>query len=494
MTTLRFLLTGLLTATLAVPAVAQDFTVRPYRLSAAAVALEAARDSVDSFLAYRAIARDYQARYPDDVAVQLQVSNFLAMDDVDSTRSFYRARAERLPDNELAQYLAGRLMPRPEDQRTYADRLLARDPNSYWGNLLLAGTFTPDNDPGFKQAEAALRKAIAKDNSLPYAVEKLGIVLRTRGDKEQADAVFVKLARMEPDRFEPIQDRISLVVPDQRKAIALIDEFLDRNPKNVQALYAKARAQRELNDWPGHVATMRRVVEAAHTGDHAYDLACGLSLAGQKDSAFVWLNNAVELGYTDIEQYKNDEDLVPLRDDPRWSDLLAHVQKADQARLAEILRKAAENAPQRRLAALTERLTSVAPEFTVFDLDSHKVSLSDLRGKVVILDFWATWCAPCRKTMPLVEKFYTQSRPEGVLLFGMNVWERSPDKVKPFIEKAGYHFPILRGTNEIASAYNVSGIPTLVVIDKQGKIAYRHIGYDPTLPEVLTWQTKELLK
>jgi thiol-disulfide isomerase/thioredoxin len=493
----RFLsLPVLLAAALSLSAANLDFTVSRYQRSEADLAVETALDTAQTYDLNRAIARDYQSRYPDDMGVQLRVGSLLAMDNLDSTRAFYLARANREPDNEIALYLAGRLMNSTDEQRTYAQRILAKKPSSYWGNLLLAGTYPAETDSGFQLSQDALLKAIRADNSLPFAVERLGNLLRLRGDNSAAEAVFVKLGQMEPNRFEPVQYRIMLAGGDHRQAIRLADEFLAKNPRNVKALYVKANSQRELSDWPGHLSTMRRVVEVERTGPHAYDLACGFSLAGEKDSAYAWLFTAVELGFADPEQYKGDDDLIPLRSDPRWGELLTAVEGAERAKMAEIMRQAAATAPQRKEAALAERQGALAPDFTLKDLNGNTVSLADLRGKVVILDFWATWCGPCRKTMPLLDKFYTEMKPENVVVYGVNVWERGgkTDKVKPFIAERGFHFPVLYGTGDLADAYGVQGIPTLVMIDPQGKVAYRHVGYNPTLAEVLQWQVNELLK
>jgi len=475
---------------------AQGFSVRRYQPSEGERAIEAALDSVSTYASEKAIARDFQARYPNDIAVQFRAASILAMDNMDSTRAHYQKRAEDEPDNEAAVYLAGRMMTTPADQRVYAEKLLARDPNSYWGNLLQAGAYTPESDSGFHLSEAALRKAIARDNSLPYAVERLGHLLRARNEKTAADDVYQKLCEMQPNRFEPVQYRMILAVPDQRKAIERVDEFLRNNPDNIDALYAKARAQREIPDWPAHVQTMRRIVEVKRRGEHAYDLACGFSLAGEKDSAYAWLFTAADLGFSDIEQYKSDDDLVPLRSDPRWNELLVKVEDAERARMAEVIRQAAATAPQRKQEAVADRQSILAPDFSLKDLDGKTVSLASLRGKVVILDFWATWCGPCKKTMPLLDQFFREKKPENVEVYGVNVWERggNTDKVKPFLAERKIAFPVLFGTDDLATAYGVRGIPTLVMIDQQGKIAYRHVGYTPTLAEELLWQANELLK
>ncbi|MBU0507696.1 redoxin domain-containing protein [bacterium] len=480
----------------AASAQAVDFKVRKYTPTAAVQAFEEAVDTTSSFTDQRSLAREYRDRYPNDILVQLRAASFLAMDNLDETRAYYANWAKREPKNVIPLYVAGRLMESPEEQLGYAEKILAFDPNSYWGNLLWAAAQSAETDSKLEKSESVLKKAIATDNSLPFAVERLGHLYRARGETQAADEVYVKLGEMQPDRFEPLTYRLMLLGGDHRAAIKLVDEFLKKNPRNIDALYTKARAQRELLDWPAHIETMRRIVEIEPKGDYSYDLACGFSLAGQTDSAFARLFAAVELGFTDVEQYKADEDLIPLRNDPRWTELLTTVEKAEQDRMREFLKEMARTAVQRKEEALSERATQPAPDFTVKDLQGNTVALAGLRGKIVILDFWATWCGPCRKSMPLLDKFYTDSLPEGVVVYGVNVWERggNTDKVRPFVEERGVHFPILLGDNDLAAAYGVRGIPTLVVIDQEGKIAYRHVGYNPTLPEVLTWQTKELLK
>ncbi len=474
---------------------AQDFSVRVYQPSAAMTELTAALDTVKSPDSQVAVAKLFQTKYPNDVPAQSLVASVLSLDNLDATRKYYKDRAASDANNAAANYVAGRLSEKAADRRAYAEKILAADANNYWGNVLLANSLMKDDDPGFDKAEAALRKAIASDNSLPFAVEDLGKLLQSKGKTEEADKVFVKLGEMLPDKFTPVRYRIMLVAGDHAKATQLIDGFLKKNPDNTEALNTKAASAREQRDWDGYVSTMRKLVAVDRNGENAYNLACAYSLAGQTDSSYAWLFTAADLAFNDIEQYKSDEDLIPLHSDPRWSDLLTKVEQSQQLELANYLKEAQRTAPQRQEKALKERGADEAPDFSLQDLNGKTVQLSALRGKVVVLDFWATWCGPCKRTMPLLDKFYTDGREKGVEVYGVNVWERKgTDGVKPFIEKAGYHFPILYGSNDLASEYGVQGIPTLVIIDKNGKLAYRHVGYDPTLPEQLSWQTKELLK
>lgn len=109
-----------------------------------------------------------------------------------------------------------------------------------------------------------------------------------------------------------------------------------------------------------------------------------------------------------------------------------------------------------------------AIDFTLKDLEGNDLSLSDFEGKIVLLNFWATWCKFCDIEMPDLEKLYTEN--EGILVLGVNVGE-DIDLVKEYVDEKNLSFPIvLDETTEIASDYLVSGLPTTYFIDENGMI------------------------
>lgn len=489
----RFFLALLLFA-LTVSAWAVDLTVKPYKPSATVLEYQAALDQAKSAADEMDIARKFQTKYPDDVDVQMQISNMLAMEDINAARKVYNERAQAEPQNPVALYLAGRLAEGFPERRANAEKILALDSENYWGNLLMGGVYADGEAQDLTKAETYFRKAITINPAQPNAVAGLGDVYVKRGDTAGADEIYQKLATMQPDKFQPVQMRLALYAGNVDKQFAIVEEFLQRNPRNVSALYTRGAALREKQDWNGYVESMQRAVASEKTGDNCYNLACAFALAGNVDSSFAYLESASDLGFNDAAQYKQDEDLIPLRNDPRWSALLNRIDANEQKELQAFMKEMEKSAPQRQKAAVESRGSSPAPDWTVQDLNGQEVKLSSLRGKVVVIDFWATWCGPCRKTMPLIEQFY-EKKAKDVEVYGMNVWERGSNAgVKPFIEKAGFKFPILLGDGNIAEEYGVQGIPTMVIIDKQGNVAYRHVGYNPTLVETLTWQTDELLK
>ncbi len=111
-----------------------------------------------------------------------------------------------------------------------------------------------------------------------------------------------------------------------------------------------------------------------------------------------------------------------------------------------------------------------APDFTLTDFDGNSVQLSTLRGKVVLLDFWATWCGPCRYDMPFVQQLYEELKPQGLEVFGVNA--EGNNKAVSYLNQFGYTFPTLIDRSmDVARLYNISAIPTFIVIDRQGRLA-----------------------
>ena len=137
-----------------------------------------------------------------------------------------------------------------------------------------------------------------------------------------------------------------------------------------------------------------------------------------------------------------------------------------------------------------------APDFRLDRLNSKKVELREFRGKVVLLNFWATWCGPCKEEMPSMEALYQLYKEKDFTLVAISVDYEGVRPVKEFIEKQRYTFPVLLDPNsETLDPFGVKGIPTTFVIDKKGRIVGRVVGpKDWKKPEVLSLLDKLLLE
>lgn len=117
-----------------------------------------------------------------------------------------------------------------------------------------------------------------------------------------------------------------------------------------------------------------------------------------------------------------------------------------------------------------------APNIQLEDLFGVEVSLNDLKGKNVYINFWATWCGPCKGEMPDIEKLYQETKDTDLVILAVNLGE-GKDTVKSFANSNKYNFKILLDTDEAAAAlYNVSAVPSSFFIDKSGNIISKKIG------------------
>jgi cytochrome c biogenesis protein CcmG, thiol:disulfide interchange protein DsbE len=119
---------------------------------------------------------------------------------------------------------------------------------------------------------------------------------------------------------------------------------------------------------------------------------------------------------------------------------------------------------------------NLAPDFTLTDLDGHKLTLSDYRGKVVLLDFWATWCGPCRTEIPHFVEMQNKYGPQGFQVIGISM----DDDAKPvhgFAQQYKLNYPIAVGDDKLADRFGgVMGLPVNFIIDRQGRIHAKYLG------------------
>ena len=136
----------------------------------------------------------------------------------------------------------------------------------------------------------------------------------------------------------------------------------------------------------------------------------------------------------------------------------------------------------------------ISYKFTLQDLEGNKVSLSDYKGKVVFLDFWATWCPPCRASIPKVEKLYEQFKDdEDFVVLGINLQE-DKDRIIKFIRKQKMNYPILLGDKKVITNYKISAIPQFFIMDKKGDIYNKYVGFTPGMEELWEKDIEKLLK
>jgi peroxiredoxin len=143
---------------------------------------------------------------------------------------------------------------------------------------------------------------------------------------------------------------------------------------------------------------------------------------------------------------------------------------------------------------LAETAQGAAPDFTLKSQKNGNLKLSELRGKVVLINFWASWCGPCRQEMPILDELYRHYRPLDFTILGVNV-EQNSDDAKSLLKDVPVTFPILFDTeNKISKLYDVKGMPSTVLVDRDGNIRYIHMGYQPGVEAEYQTQIRALIR
>ncbi|MET3106243.1 peroxiredoxin [Oxalobacteraceae bacterium GrIS 2.11] len=139
-------------------------------------------------------------------------------------------------------------------------------------------------------------------------------------------------------------------------------------------------------------------------------------------------------------------------------------------------------------------LESKAPDFTLHTMGGPNLRLQEQRGKVVMINFWATWCGPCQQELPHLNQLYEKYRGAGFVMLGVNV-DDDAKHAGDVATKLGLKFPVLLDTDKaLSKTYDLSTMPSTLLIDREGKVHYIHKGYLAGVEDEYEKQIRELLK
>ena len=314
-----------------------------------------------------------------------------------------------------------------------------------------------------------LKNFLINNPDKPSLYRYYSIVTKMLDENEDAGTAL-EIAKLGVDRGEK-----EINNPSGKKPKTSTESEWIKNIKYYYGLnlYAFGNAQYKLGHAEDAVAPLAKAIEM--TDKEEAD-------ANELYSRVLLDSKQYEKAMTEIETFIKDG-----KSNSSMKDILkqAYIKtKGSDSGFDEYLAKFESAAKDKMLEDLkNEMLDMPAPQFTLSDLEGNQVSLSDLKGKNVIIDFWATWCGPCKASFPgmklTVEKFTGN---ENVEFLFVNSWERVDDKKKnaaDFISANDYPFQVLLDEdNKVITDFKVSGIPTKFIIDKNGNIRFKSIGFD----------------
>lgn len=144
-------------------------------------------------------------------------------------------------------------------------------------------------------------------------------------------------------------------------------------------------------------------------------------------------------------------------------------------------------------SAFSAEVSGPAPDFTLKSNVGKNIKLSELRGEVVMINFWASWCGPCRQEMPLLDALYKQYKDYGFTLLGVNVDEQQ-DAADKLLKKIPVSFPVLYdASSSVVELYEVDAMPSTILVDRDGNMRYLHRGYKPGYEDHYDAEVKALV-
>lgn len=145
-------------------------------------------------------------------------------------------------------------------------------------------------------------------------------------------------------------------------------------------------------------------------------------------------------------------------------------------------------------AFAAKTLTGPAPDFTLKSVDGSNLRLSEQRGQVVLINFWASWCGPCRQEMPLLDEIQQKYSKLGFTVLGVNV-DKDPAKADKILKDIPVTFPVLYDSEgTVSKLFDVSAMPTTVIVDRDGSMRFLHLGFKPGYEDIYVDHIKTLIR
>jgi len=210
-----------------------------------------------------------------------------------------------------------------------------------------------------------------------------------------------------------------------------------------------------------------------------YNEACAFNLQGQADKSLASLRESADAGFSDVKNLDQDKDLASLHDRPEFKAI-----RDDMAKSAVVAAEEAGKLAQAEVKELLAKGESFAFDFQLTDLDDQPVKLADFKGKVLIVDFWGTWCPPCRMEIPHFVELKNKYGKDGLEIVGLN-YERVDaalvkETIKRFAVENSINYRCAVGDPATQQKVpNLEGFPTTLFIDRTGKVRLKVVGYHP---------------
>jgi len=421
-------------------------------------------------------------------------------------REYFADKHRQSPQSPEYHYLWLRTVDDNTLQLHGSREIISNAPDFYWGYRLFSATYAQilTNPDSPAELKADVKDNLESDLSLlqqglehfpndAYLRLALFHYHTSREDYEEAESHLFRL--QDPAAITAnFQHVMDFIAASKRSRIfeflfpSVISQMIGRGdlePRDsllyYQGYYLEALAQ--AADWEKMQAYFEENPELK-TQDRTINARILLHMGlGDMETALNLLEGAMAQNIIKYPDMLADPTYDPLRQMPRWEEVDALAAQNWE-----------EGKSDRRIKALEQKFSKPAPLWELPDKNGNLTKLEDLRGNIVILDFWATWCGPCRKVLPLLDEWTNANQDPNLRVISINTWQSPVDReqVIAFMEERDYAMELLFGNNQLPKDYGFTGIPYICVIDPEGNIRYELNGYNSELPELLDFWVEDL--
>ena len=429
--------------------------------------------------------------------LRIATSNMLQLDR-DKTIILLKERANKNSDDKVSLYLYARMTDDKTDIVNISRKIIDLDPEWEYGYRLLTvnymqnlffrdGETADELRPFFPEDEKHFEKF--KNFTTADGVQSLVYYkyLLYKKNPEVKDFALTAYENKEKWATEDVLGEAYTFTGDYEKASehfynSLKKTYSDMTEKeliNNSALNVFFKLQQFEKFEEAHEFIITQSGELEEKDRYAYS---GMLYSRQNETkkALSNIKKAAAMGFDEYFAFDNDPVFDEMKKDKEWPEI-ERVMKTNYA----------ANSSERKEESLASKFSKPAPATIFTDTDGNELTLESLKGNIVILDFWATWCGPCRMAMPVLNEFATKDI-DGVKIFSVNVWEQDPEGAKEFFEKNEYRMTLVYGEKDSSEKFGFNGIPYICVIDKEGNVRYQENGYSNELSEKLGWWVEDL--
>ncbi len=451
------------------------------------------------------LCKEYIEHSSDQLVMHTALSVWIE-EDRESANRYFTEFLRNHPESALAAYYLGTVAEQPVEAIELARMAIRLNPDLIEAYRLLLSVYSKNLFRG--AVSDSISQRLQKE--LPHDEPLLTILLQTdatnsdtlrdllyyhryKGEYSQALGILDKGSQLRIPWVTPIEyAQIYSLMSEFQKVKQELDAYIGNSVQSGQVAPEERSNATEglytqvLSDTGAYDALIdffQKKPDSKTDKQILYNLAYVNALKGDIEQAFSYLNHAITAGWDQLDLVTQNSAFAKLHPDSRWESIKTRIQMSWE-----------KNIDRRKSELVSRKMNRPSPEWSARDLDGATISRESLKGQIIILDFWASWCRPSITSMPILDTWTRSHNAADIQVFSINIWEQNVEQAINFFNNNHFAMKMLIGTERLAADFKVDGIPYICVIDPDGNICFEEKGFHTLLADNLSIWTDALRK